>query len=452
MQHPEENALFTALVVFAVLFGIGTILLRATSRDVETARFEVRLLLIGMLVRFGMSLILYVSGLIEVILDEDGYGWWGGDQLYLEWVRRGLSLLDLPAEFWTAFENPLGNSGYYYLVGAMFFLFDVHSRLPAAVLNNFFGALTAVLAYRIAGLLFSQWVARRVAWWSCLMPSLVIWAAQTVKEPVVIFLETGALYCAILVKAGRASLIHVIACALFVFLLVAFRFYAAYFTGAAVVLSLLVPALSRGRSTMGAGLAVGVGLFLLLVTSGLVARHQPVLQTYSLAQLQMIRDYTARNTGSGVVLDYDLQTTSGFLMSALIGWAHLLLAPFPWQLGGASLRMLLTVPDVVVWWWLFFFCVLPGLRLSLRTRLFEILPILFFLAGLGTLYSIIFSNVGLAYRYRAQLLPWLLIFAMVGLEQRKLRQLALKRVLGERWRRRTRPRMSEALPASPGSA
>src|SRR5713101_3463489 len=180
MQHPEETALFTALVLFAVLFGIGTILLRATSRDAETARFEVRLLLIGMLVRFAMSLILYVSGLIEVILDEDGYGWWGGDQLYLEWVRRGLTLLDLPAEFWTAFENPLGNSGYYYLVGAMFFLFDVHSRLPAAVLNNFFGALTAVLAYRIAGLLFSQWVARRVAWWSCLMPSLVIWAAQTV--------------------------------------------------------------------------------------------------------------------------------------------------------------------------------------------------------------------------------------------------------------------------------
>jgi len=92
--------------------------------------------------------------------------------------------------------------------------------------------------------------------------------------------------------------------------------------------------------------------------------------------------------------------------------------------------------------------VLPGLRLSLRTRLLEILPMLFFIAGLGTLYSIIFSNVGLAYRYRAQLLPWLLIFAMVGLEQRTLRQLAVKRALTERWRLRTRPRMSEAMSAS----
>jgi len=38
-----------------------------------------------------------------------------------------------------------------------------------------------------------------------------------------------------------------------------------------------------------------------------------------------------------------------------------------------------------------------------------------------------FGNVGLAYRQRAQLVPWLLIFAMVGLEQRALRRLAARR-------------------------
>jgi len=177
-----------------------------------------------------------------------------------------------------------------------------------------------------------------------------------------------------------------------------------------------------------------------------------VFQSYSLASIQAVRDYTARTTGSGVVLDYDLQTTSGFVMSALVGWAHLLLAPFPWELGGASVRMLLTVPDVAIWWWLFFFGVLPGLRVALRQRFAEVLPVLFFIVGLGTLYSIMFSNVGLAYRYRAQFLPWLLIFAVVGLEQRHLKALAVKEALALRRRIRTRPRMSVADSYSPGNA
>ena len=55
-------------------------------------------------------------------------------------------------------------------------------------------------------------------------------------------------------------------------------------------------------------------------------------------------------------------------------------------------------------------------------------PLLIFTTGLGLLYSLLFANVGLIVRQRAQLLPWLLIFAMVGLEQhfqrRRLKQQA----------------------------
>jgi hypothetical protein len=202
--------------------------------------------------------------------------------------------------------------------------------------------------------------------------------------------------------------------------LVAFRFYAAYLAGAAVFLALVMPVLNRGRSTWVSGLIVGGALVAMLVGSGLLARHEVVFEKYSLAQLQSMRDYTARNTGSGVVLDYDLRTVSGFVSSSCVGWAHLLLAPFPWQLGTASSRMLLVLPDAAVWWWLFFVGIVPGFRIALRSRFAEIQPILFFLLGLGTLYSITFSNVGLVYRYRAQLMPWLLIFAMVGLEQRRV--------------------------------
>ena len=99
-----------------------------------------------------------------------------------------------------------------------------------------------------------------------------------------------------------------------------------------------------------------------------------------------------------------------------------MLAPFPWQLGGASLRMLLTLPEMLVWWWLFFWGIVPGFWLAVRRRFGEIQPLLIFIFGLGLLYSLLFGNVGLIVRQRGQLLPWLLIFAMVGLEQAMLRR------------------------------
>jgi hypothetical protein len=79
---------------------------------------------------------------------------------------------------------------------------------------------------------------------------------------------------------------------------------------------------------------------------------------------------------------------------------------------------------VVYWWWLVFRGVIPGLRLALRRRFNDVLPLLVMLIGFGLLYSVTFVNVGMIYRQRAQLMSWLLTFAAVGLEQRHLRHLA----------------------------
>ena len=84
--------------------------------------------------------------------------------------------------------------------------------------------------------------------------------------------------------------------------------------------------------------------------------------------------------------------------------------------------MVLTIPELAVWYFLFFWGVLPGLWYAARNRLNDIQPLLVFICGLGLLYSLMFGNVGLVYRQRAQLLPWLFIFAAVGLEQRTLRR------------------------------
>jgi hypothetical protein len=171
--------------------------------------------------------------------------------------------------------------------------------------------------------------------------------------------------------------------------------------------------------------AIAVLVIPLAVSSGILVRSEAQIERFDLNSIRTFRRNIATGSGSGVTTNYDFNSPVGLVTGTAVGAAHLLLAPFPWQLGGASLRMLLTLPEVLVWWWLVFYGLLPGLWLAIRKRFSEIQPLLIFIAGLGLLYSMLFGNVGLIVRQRAQLLPWLLIFALVGLEQRRLKR-ALK--------------------------
>ncbi|MBK7598951.1 MAG: hypothetical protein IPJ07_10685 [Acidobacteria bacterium] len=91
--------------------------------------------------------------------------------------------------------------------------------------------------------------------------------------------------------------------------------------------------------------------------------------------------------------------------------------------------MLLTAPELFFWWWLFFAGFAPGFYYAVRNRFSEVQPLVLFIVGLGLLYSLMFGNVGLIFRQRAQLMPWMLVFAVVGLEQR-----AIKKILKQRER------------------
>ena len=135
-------------------------------------------------------------------------------------------------------------------------------------------------------------------------------------------------------------------------------------------------------------------------------------------------DVATWRVSSGVENEYDMHTPTGFAMALTIGALHLVFAPFPWQLSGGHTRMLLSTPEMIVWWWLIFAGLIPGFIHAVRTKFAEIQPALFFILGMGLLYSLVFGNVGLVFRQRAQLLPWLLIFVVVGLEVRKHRKLA----------------------------
>ncbi|MGH7899899.1 MAG: hypothetical protein ACREQQ_18225 [Candidatus Binatia bacterium] len=409
-------------LLFSCLLVLGLLVVSAIEPDRRFARLYRQLFIAAMVLRFAASLAIYVFGFVNVLGDEDALAWEGAAAIYADWSQRGLGVADLPAAWTKAFQSPMSIIGYQFMVATLFFLTDEPSRLLPAVLNNFFGAMTVVLAARVGSSLFSPWVGSRVGWCACLFPSLIVWSAQTLKEPVIIFLETIALYACIRLQGSRASLGPVVACATSIVFLVCFRFYAAYVTAAVIFLTLAVPHVRSGRTRFGAALAVGAIVAPVLILTGALAQHEAAIVSFDLRRLQDFRDWSSHYAASGVPLTYDLGTPIGFLLSLGIGAMHLLLAPFPWQLSTGSTRMLLTLPEIVVWWWLVIVGLLPGLRLAVRARFASVQPLVYFILGMAVVYSLTFSNLGLIYRQRAQLLPWLLVFVMVGLEQRAARK------------------------------
>jgi hypothetical protein len=411
-------------LVLVVLFSVvGVLAILYTRHHRDTIVFQIKLFICAYLLRFLASIVIYQLGLVSVLGDEDSSGWLLGVMYKNEWEKSGLGLLDLPSVLTAAFQGH--HRGYGYLVGLLFYTTDSAARMPAAALNCFLGALTVVFAYRIARSLFSEWVAVRAGWLVCLFPSLIIWSAQTLKEPVVILLETVALYGCVRLKVSGFSIQHILLCALAIILVVPFRFYAAYIAGAAVALTLILPNFKKGRISIASALGVAALVIPLFTMSGVLVQHEAEFERFDINRIEKFRGNVSEGLGggSGIKQEYDLNDPSQFAMAALMGGSYIMLAPFPWQLlSGGSTRMLLTAPEVMAWWWLFIFGVLPGFWYVVRNRFNEIMPMLVFLFGLGLLYSVMFGNIGLAYRHRAQLLPWLLILAAVGLERRMLRR------------------------------
>ena len=310
-------------------------------------------------------------------------------------------------------------------------MFVEPARLPAAALNGFIGALTVVYSYRMALILIPSHLAERVGTWLCVFPSFLMWSAQTIKEPVVILLEVMVIYNCLGLRAHGFSIKRLAGTTACIVMLIPFRFYAAYLALATTLITTFSLIMKSHRSSFGsrfisaAGL-IGIGAF--LVTSGLLAGRETHFERFDLEYISKMKSYDLRTSGSSVSMDLDLHTTGGMGLSLLIGGAHLLLSPFPWQLVSGSTRMLIVAPEMVFWWWLVAAGGIRGFRYMVRYRFVDILPVLTMLFGLGILYSLMFTNVGLIYRQRSQLLPFLMIFATVGLELKKQGTLAPLRI------------------------
>ena len=189
------------------------------------------------------------------------------------------------------------------------------------------------------------------------------------------------------------------------------RFYIFYAVIVAVVGSFLIN-LSQSRASF---IRNGVVLLLVgfvLTYFGAGRRAVNEYQVFgNLERLQMSRLDLATSAESGYGADADVATAEGALSTLPLGFAYLMLAPFPWEV--RNLRQAITIPEILIWWSTLPFFVI-GLIYTIMHRLRKAFPMLIFMLLLTLAYSLFQGNVGTAYRQRTQIQVFMFILIGVG--------------------------------------
>jgi hypothetical protein len=304
---------------------------------------------------------------------------------------------------------PDGPKGYFYIVAVLYYLIGPYPLVPK-LLNCLIGALTIPVSYDLAlrmGTSVGAAVraARLVTWF----PSLILWSCLNIRDAWIILLI--ALMCrqAVILQA-KFSLGALTGLVGGLVALVQFRAYLLFAIGAPILVSFLA---LRSRNLL-RSLVVGS-----IVAAGIIYADQSAgagrrVRFLDFEELQEIRYWNTVGAASQFE-QVDISTPGKALLFLPRGLALFLLAPFPWMLG--SIRQALAVPETLFFYWLIPW-MFRGIRRLSRDNLATSLPAMLLTAGLTLGYALGEGNAGTAYRHRAQLLSFFLIFAATGLDAR----------------------------------
>jgi hypothetical protein len=253
------------------------------------------------------------------------------------------------------------------------------------------------------------------------MPGFLAWAVLTIKESWLIFFEITIFFMVWRFWRTKNLLYALIALAL-ILVTHSFRFYVAYICVAALFTSLMCYGSKRPFLTLAGAASVVLMTAVALNFLGVVSFNASGVIESRMAEVEGFRkglSSVASGAHTTVRVDYDFRTPAGALMVVLTGSTYLLLAPFPWEMLVG--RQIYALPDVLMWWTLVFGFIMPGMIYVWKTRASLLVSVLAFTLPLILFYSLIFGNVGLAYRQRAQIMPFLLVLAAAGYESRRQR-------------------------------
>ncbi|MBS1807106.1 MAG: glycosyltransferase family 39 protein [Acidobacteria bacterium] len=410
-------------VAIAILTGLVTALccLAIVARQPEEQKFLVRLFVAALTLRWLLGMLIHSNPILSYLgADASTYDAFG-NVLCRSW--QGLVDSNDPWLVRATSAN-LSGWGMLYYVAAIYYIVG-QNPLAVQLVTAAFGASSVIIIYRVVLLLFDQpRIARTAAIMIAFSPSMILWSSQALKDgPIVFCLAVCALYT--LRLREKFSLKNLFLLGLFLFCLYSLRHYAFYILFFSIAGGLLIGAknFSPIRILQGGLLVVILGTTFVYFGAKDVAE-----KSFSLKDIQARREYGAKEAKSGYGGDVDITDTKAAITFLPIGVAYVLLSPFPWMIG---LRQLVIVPELVLWW-LALPLLIKGYWYAIRHRLKESFVICLFTVGLTLVYALYQTNVGTAYRHRAQMYIFFFIFISVGWEMRRSTKM-LKLAEKARW-------------------
>ena len=303
--------------------------------------------------------------------------------------------------------------GHFYWNAFLFMIFG-YAPLAPKIVNAFVGTASALLAYRLGGELAGRDTARYSLVLAMFFPSLVLWSALNLRDPIVLFATLGIFLSMVHLRV-RPSGRSFFAVLLGIGVLLLFRDYIAVMVVFGLIGSTVI---SRARG-LPANILVGALLFGLAAFAyqqfGLGSQW---VESASFEEIAFQRENLAVG-GSAFRPGVDVSTPLRGAQFMPLGLAFFLFSPFPWQVGSALSMM--TLPEQLVWYALLP-SLLSGARYLIRVRYHVFGPTLVFLVMTTGIYALVEGNAGTAYRHRAQVLIFFLVIASVGLALRKARK------------------------------
>ena len=306
-----------------------------------------------------------------------------------------------------------GPAAYYYIVAGLYYVLGDWALIPK-LMNAVIGTVTVRLVYDVASRLSGRpAVALRAATYAAYFPSLVLWSVLNIRDCWVVLLIVLICRQALILQEGfRISVLVTLVGAIFA--ITHFRDYILFAVAAPAAVSFLV----RNRAHVARNALLGMLVVAAIIYADRSAGSTRAKRSIDLETLQEIRQTTAVG-GSQFAPTADISTPEKAIVFLPVGLAFFLLAPFPWTI--SNLRQAITLPEM-----LFFYSLVPfivrGILHLCRHRLRNSLMVLLITAGLTLGYALGEANAGTAYRHRAQILAFYLIFAAVGVESRRAAQ------------------------------
>jgi Dolichyl-phosphate-mannose-protein mannosyltransferase len=402
-QSPEIGVAFAAGIVVTLLC------VWVISREKAQRHFLLSLFVGGLLLRWALACLIYYKDL-QAFLGGDATTY---DSFGYALAQSWRGLID-PNAPWLVRYTQIGSSGWgmFYFVGSVYYLIG-QNPLAIQLIDGALGAISCVAIYKIALLVYPrQRVAKTAAVLTAFAPSMVLWSSQALKDaPIVLCLCLCMLYT--LKLRNRFDLRSFLLLLLFLICLYSLRHYAFYIVFATIAVTFLFGwrKITPLRVLQGGLLVIVIGITLAYIGAGDTAQ-----QSFDLKRIQEFRAWGARVTNTGFGGDVDISDPEAALGFLPIGITYVLLAPFPWMIN--NLRQLITLPELVIWW-VMMPMLIRGYWFAIRHRLKESFAICIFTAGLIVAYALYQSNVGTAYRHRAQLYGFFFVFMSIGLELRR---------------------------------